>query len=237
MEIFSEKPISFKLKKQILLFDYCIRERDEFFQNVSIFPCNNKQNSYNLYKKVLSDWNEADDLFYVIIDVPAYKKSGMKNYLISSKNEFSDFYFTNIINSKNEVWVCSNKINTHDCLAGRYRIDLDSGIERQLLEIVTGNYPRNIEKGLYNVYERDHWGMSYKPIKICYDISDMSICNIFSAIERKREHIESFCVLLEKYSINCVSFDFKCQNGNFVVIDFDTSNDGLLISKYFQNDC
>lgn len=227
---------SFKYQKQKVLFFFDLRRQYEFEKNVVVI----EEPNADKLKSVLLDLFVCFDIEYekiIIIKVPGKHEYKLPNLVLVGEDDVGNIeaFFADV-EKYQEVWICLKRKN-EACVAGRFSIDWSSGIEKQVIELVEGNYPRNLEfvkqrENSFCMWTRCNWHTRYMLIEnppICDDVTKQCVLR---SIERKREQFEDFCAYAENSGICSVSFDFILSNGKLEIIDWDTENDLLLVEKF-----
>lgn len=226
---------SFKWKKQELLFDYGLRERSEFFANIKIFFKSQTNDALRCIYDQLSLAKGITNI--VLIQVPVEHRYLLKNCVLNSMVDIDKAEeFIKRTGEKEELWMCLNSKNSTDALSGRYNINYKNGEEEHVLEIIEDIYPRKLERisrltynKYYGLFTRKHWAMGYSTEYEENKKRQIYKSEIFVNIERNRESLERLCEYINEKSVYSISFEFKCINGEFTFIDWDSENDSKIV--------
>ncbi|MBD5469007.1 MAG: hypothetical protein HDR21_12745 [Lachnospiraceae bacterium] len=227
---------SFKYQKQKVLFFWGLREQYEFEKNVVVIEEPKAEKLKSKLQDIFVSFTAKYEKI-IIIKVPEKHEYKLPNLVIVSEEDVGNMdTFLADVEKYQEVWICLKRKNEAS-VAGRFSIDWRTGIEKQVIELVEGNYPRNLEfvkqsENSFCVWTRCNWNTRYLEMEdsqICDDVTKQCVLR---SIERKREQFEEFCACAETSGICSVSFDFIFSNGKFVIIDWDTENDFLLVERF-----
>lgn len=225
---------SYKYMKQKVLFFFDLREREEFDDNVIIIQTKKQGAKKYIYSILEKELYKCTSI--IIIKVPLLNRCSLPNLIVKDYADRKSIdSFLNDISDFHEVWLCL-KANVSDFVSGRMGVNWESGMETQMVEIINGDYPRNLEfinihsKDFY-VYTRFRWNMHYE---IRAELSrSQRIRNgyILKAIERKREQLELFCDYASKIGLFSVSVDFLFCKDKLEIIDWDSDNNSLFLEE------
>ena len=206
--------ITAKWKKKQILINYGFTSEEEVANQIRRFV-----NVEDLIKYI-----KIDGSYYSIKLVPIDLKPNLKNYIIDETNmtEFLERLKTD--NDFSELWCCKNE---NDTVFGRFSVNDYC----QSLELVRGINTRLINKipnvGEYISAKRISWGWRYNVEVKGSIVFQTCACRI----EENRDRIEQFFQMIYSYGISSMSIEFRMYNEKIVFIDWDTSDDALVIRK------
>lgn len=213
---------SYKYLKQKILFFFKLRDKEEFDRNVIIISTEELQNNAKIYKILEKELKRCTSI--IIIKVTSTNRCSLPNFIVKDyidRKAVDDFLSD--MDDYREIWLCL-KVDVGDCASGRMRINWGLGIENHIVEIVKGDYPRQIEhvdscSSNFYAYKRFRWSMHYKN---CAELSEnqrIKNGNILRALEQKREQLEIFCNYANKVGLCSISIDFLFYKDRLEIIE------------------
>jgi len=150
-----------------------------------------------------------------------------------------------------EIWFCRTDVGTNRfSVAGRILVDSLAGMNGQIIEQVWRCSPRLIESmGPTFPYPfiraaRSGWGWSPRIQEIhippSAPESEAVIREQFTValtkLERSREKLEAFVEAVLAIGLNVCCLEYKIEGERLQIIDWDTTNDRMVINKYLPNE-
>lgn len=150
-----------------------------------------------------------------------------------------------------EIWFCRTNVGVNSfSVAGRILVDSSAGADVHIIEQVWRCSPRLIEAlGPAFPYPfvraaRSGWGWSPKIQEVHIPPtaaeSEMVLRAQFAAslqnLDRAREKIETFVEAILAIGLEVCCLEYKIEGNRLQIIDWDTTNDSLVINKLLPNE-
>jgi hypothetical protein len=158
--------------------------------------------------------------------------SRVSSYLHSASQQFDEVW-----------WCCTDVSFTRTSTAGRILFQHSGAAIGQVIEVVSRASPRMIESigtGSCRIpYVRAHryeWGFHWNIEDVLLGLSKNLVTDFFSTclgIEESRDRIELFADYVSRCGHRAFSLEFKLLGNQLLIIDWDTSND-LLVLRHSQ---
>lgn len=245
-------PMPFKWKKKLILEKYGLSSYKELLNEVHRFKANEKGIVLKILEKVLE---KEDDLYSRLVLVPMGHQYKLPNYIVTKWEDLvrAENFMTSA-EGIGEIWHHIEKAAKRDlvntsgnscycCIAGRISYSWTNFECMEIIEMVSGSSPRQLEKYsvgnnitdyLYAVkirgdatykIENIHAGVYYKNtvewIK-CFK-------HLEEKLEKYRGRLYELRQMISQHEVYSLSLDFVMKKGELSFLDWDTSNDSEIL--------
>ncbi|MEE1198627.1 MAG: HIT domain-containing protein [Acutalibacteraceae bacterium] len=235
---------SFKWKKKLILEKYGFIAYLPLIEETNRYKKSNLNFVLDLLNIELLCLKENNYIRLVL--VPNQYQPKLKNYILRNINDINAIKdFLQTYNEYDEIWYYKGTDFSEKVFAGRLSFDLYNDNFTEIIEIVTGDDPRKLESlTLLNLDVnylralRYYAESTYRLDEVRAaqnDISKKELLNFFYILQKKlstyKKSIDIFSESLFKYAINSFSLEFKTYNDDILFIDWDSSNDSIIIDN------
>lgn len=237
-------PVNYKWKKKLILEKYNLIKYKDLIEQTTRF----KIGEETILKKMIKKEMIADKKKYCrVVLVPLKHQYKLPNCIIYEQSELEKL--ESFLKQKEqyvEIWYHTNeKYNIRNKFAGRISFTFTEFDTEEIIEIVTGDNPREIEKYTIEQKKGFYVRFSRKQRILGYQIDSIQINknkytdeerikyfnDIISALDIYNEKIFRFANMINQYGIMSFSLDFTVFNRKITFIDWDTSDDERIL-KY-----
>ena len=235
-----------KWKKYLKLVEYNLTTLKELEKQICRFSINHIDDFFcTLKDEILRQRADSCKNMFVIKLVKNESFYKLPNFRVHDINEFNDVYNRLTKDYKknfDEIWYCKTLIDDSVfSAAGRFCICETSRYLAQIVEQLWNRSPRLIETMSDNDdfafvrAERIEWARRYNILEL-HPSEALSIDKITDQfnysmleLEKLREKLEIFINYLRSFGLEIISIEYKIINGELFIIDWDTSNDLLVL--------
>lgn len=242
-----DSKIPMKWKKHLILVEFGLRTIEDLESDIHRFS-NTKQNELieELKWNLEQDEKKHEKSLYIVSLIPIEEYYKLPNMLIEKKEDLKKLNDRSISKNCSEIWFCKKILDEEkNHFVGRISIKNTWNSNQQVVEQVWNGNHRNIEKWNDNSKvdylraSRDGWARRYQIDCIHAENNELreKINNQFieaiKEIECHREKIETFINYLKSKEIHEICLEYMNTNHGIKFIDWDTSNDRLVIDGIF----
>lgn len=235
---------SYKWKKKLILEKYGFISYLTLIEETNRYKKTNLNSVLNLLRIELLGLKENDYIRLVL--VPNKYQPKLKNYIfknINDLNSINDFLQRN--NEYDEIWYYKGTDLNKKVFAGRISFDFYNKNFKEIIEIVTGDDPRKLESLTLLNSDVNYLRATRHYAKSIYrfdeirtrqnSINKNELLDFFFILQKKiriyKNSIDVFSEALIKYGINSFSLEYKTYNNDVLFIDWDSSNDSIIINN------
>lgn len=238
-----DSPLTFKWKKKLILEKYGLSNYQELVEETVRFPVSKKELVISLLEKELECTNGN---YYRLVLVPLEHRYKLPNYVLKKKEDLQGLAdFLEEKKDYQEIWYFtgSSKAKGRE-FSGRISFVLDGLGTAQVIEMISGDDPRLIEKYTMGNTKINYCRLVKKNGDSNYQIEEMQVhvdeftgktwwdcvCKLQEELRLYQDNLFIFGGMVRKYGIRSLSIDFRYAEKKFSFIDWDTSDDKTILN-------
>lgn len=230
----------FKWRKKLLLEKYEFTDYRTLVGEINRFEYDDQNVVEVLLDKELQNSNRESDIYRIVL-VSKKHHYFLPNYIIAKKDDIAGIKkFCSDNPNFEEIWYVKNRALTEGNYSGRISVFKQGMFTEYIVELTLGDNLRNLEHyslGKNNIkYLRAKKGINDVVLKIEENTMNNASEDILHSFEYVKKEIsnynENILLLAEslyQYGIRAISLDFRIEGNKLVFIDWDTSNDELVL--------
>ena len=235
-------PITFKWKKKLILVKYGLTTYWDIIYETNRFLIGEIDLVVEILKKELEC---ADQNSYRLVLVPIKHQYKLPNYIVYDKEDLNGIYtFLNSGKGYQEIWYFIESFHKSIIISGRLSYNWLGHDILEYIELVCGDTPREIEFFFKNA-DMEYMRVSKYVGMSTYYIEDIRVGTTFRSENEWRQAFRRFIrqldiydngliqfrEMIRKYNIQSASLDFRIVDNRLMFIDWDTSNDSIIINN------
>lgn len=240
-----------KWKKHLVLVEFGLKSYEDLTNEIHRYDAFRVN---NLIEDIHSNLTKHPNTgMYIISSIPTNDCFKLPNFCVSTIQDLNGFkahLSEDFFDKFSEVWYCKKSFEPGlDNIVGRIsfdnRVGLNSIKYSQCIEQVWNSSHRKIESfnvksnGIYLRASREGWGRHYSIDDLRVPSTDYKdkvingFRNTVIPIEANKEKIDAFTNYLKSIGIEELCLEYMLSSKGFSFIDWDTSNDKLVIDNVF----
>lgn len=237
-------PLNFKWSKKLILEKYHLVTYKELINDINRFSIYEAETLIKIIEKEL-EYNSTRS--YRVILVSSEHQYFLPNYVVEKKNDLcklKKFIYSNV--GFQEIWYfCGESRASDETYAGRLSYTLENYNYLEIIELISGDNLRPLEKYSLGNNDIDYIRLSRRSVETVYRIDWIQIesqCNLDNRwlkivntlktyLNLYQTRLANFLNMMKKYGITSFSVDFKMGEKGFQFIDWDTSYDEIVLDN------
>ena len=237
-------PLNFKWKKKLILEKYNLLTYKELINDINRFSIYEVETVIKIIKKELECNNTRS---YRVILVSSEHQYFLPNYIVRQEKDLcalKKFIYSNM--GFQEIWYfCGENSASNETYAGRLSYILENYNYVEIIELISGDNLRPLEKYSLGKNDFDYIRLSRKNAETVYHIDWIQIksqCNLdnrwLKSVNNLKTYLNiyktkltNFLTMMRRHGITSFSVDFKMGEKGFQFIDWDTSCDEIVLNN------
>jgi len=254
----SNRSLPHKWRKYELLEDFGLADTNYLKRSIHRIPWDERycvlEKLRDELKNSMQESGSEKNYLFVVKFVPPRLAMMLPNYRVQSFDDLVPLkraLETTDSNRYQEVWFCRTHVGVGSfSVAGRILVDALAGKNAQTIEQVWRCSPRLIEvlddKFPYPFVRATRSGWAWPPVieqlhrppasPETEDVIREQFGRALCCLERKRELLETFVEKVISSGTNVCSLEYKIEEDRLQIIDWDTSNDSVVINKLLPDE-
>jgi len=235
-------PAPFKWRKKLLLVKYGLTDYHSLIEETVRLQSDENVMVRNLLEKEL----QCGQVCRIVL-VPMGQQYKLPNYVVENEDDLKglEAFFSSHKGYK-EIWCFSDALNSQtDCFCGRISYNWAGSGSQQIIEMVSGISPRQLEKYVPKLQEMDYLRFVQRQGSrfLLMDDVDLGInqysidgwLNCFGrlrqALDLQEENLRHFRYMFRRHEVRSFSLDFQVRDTTLSFIDWDSSNDLKIVES------
>lgn len=235
-------PVPFKWKKKLVLAKYGLTDYHSLIEETVRVQCEEKGMIRNLLEKEL----QRGQICRVVL-VPMCHRYKIPNYVVENEDDLNGLEaFFDSYKGYKEIWYFRDALNSQtNCFCGRISYNWAGSGTQQIVEMVSGISPRQLEKYVPDSQEMDYLRFTRKVGSRFLLMDDVHLginqynvdgwLNCFKRLQQalnlQEENLQQFEYMVRRHEVRSFSLDFQVRGITLSFIDWDSSNDLKIVES------